>query len=624
MFASRRTVERSLAQRLSHAFLLVASLIIVTLALACGSLGLVLGHYQPSIDALLAGQAGVNQIRQGMVDEETGLRGYIDSGETPFLQPYTAGQQEIAAGEAASLPMATHADLAGPLLDMRLAERRWVDEWSTPALNVVGSALTVAQRSQFLLTGKTLFDAYRVAQATVDAQVSADIAAAQASERAVVATGLGLAAVALLATSIISRRQHRALSTALVAPVADLLVTMRRVRDGDLAARPAGIGPPELREVASDLGRMTDALVAERSRIVELEGDARSQAERLQLIVAVGREIAGSLSLRYVSDAVAAAALTISGLTTARIWLTADDETTLTAVHDSDLERSQPIEFATIRLGEGLVGRVGQYGRILSTHPDGSVATEHRGDVRTAALAVPMIVAARVVGVLELTAVTAVDVDEATLDIMRSLAGQGGTAIEAARLHNRADEMSHTDVLTGLSNRRRLETDLGVEVARCIRFRRPLAFVMLDVDHFKDFNDRNGHQVGDEILAEFGRSLADALRETDTAYRYGGEEFSVILRETDPAAALVVAERLRMSIAARFASTDGARVVTASLGIATLPHDADDAASLIAAADRALYAAKAAGRDRVVEASHLPSPRVHGLDGTSATQAASA
>jgi diguanylate cyclase (GGDEF)-like protein len=278
----------------------------------------------------------------------------------------------------------------------------------------------------------------------------------------------------------------------------------------------------------------------------------------------------------------------------------------LTALHDTDVKHGGRVERDSIRLGEGLVGRTGQHGRVLSNSPDGSIATEHRVDLPTTGLAVPMIVGARVIGVLELTTDVAGVVDDATLDIMRSLAGQAATAIEAARLHQRADEMSYTDVLTGLPNRRRLETDLGAEVARSVRYARPLAVIMLDVDHFKIFNDTHGHQVGDEILAEVSHSLAATLRETDTAYRYGGEEFCVLLRETDPTAAAAVAERLRTHIADRFAGTNGIRAVTASLGVASLPDDGNDAASLIQAADRALYAAKAAGRNCVVQASDLP------------------
>jgi diguanylate cyclase (GGDEF)-like protein len=186
--------------------------------------------------------------------------------------------------------------------------------------------------------------------------------------------------------------------------------------------------------------------------------------------------------------------------------------------------------------------------------------------------------------------------------VLHSLAGQAATAIEAARFHQSADELSHTDALTHLPNRRRLELDLDMEIARSLRYNRPIACIMLDVDHFKKVNDIHGHQAGDEILSEFGAAFSSSLRDTDTAYRYGGEEFCVLLRETDAEAAVVVAERLRVEIANRFAGNGGSAMVTASLGVAAIPRDAVDAKTLIAAADRALYAAKAAGRNCVVRA----------------------
>jgi diguanylate cyclase (GGDEF)-like protein len=200
-------------------------------------------------------------------------------------------------------------------------------------------------------------------------------------------------------------------------------------------------------------------------------------------------------------------------------------------------------------------------------------------------------------------------VDEMSLDVLHSLAGQAATAVEAARFHQNADELSHTDALTRLPNRRRLELDLDVEITRSQRYDRPIAFIMLDVDHFKDINDVHGHQAGDEILSEFGNAFTAALRETDTAYRFGGEEFCVLLRETNAASAAIVAERLRLAIANRFASNQGSAMVTASLGVAAIPGDALDAKTLIAAADKAMYAAKASGRNCVMQATAMATRR---------------
>jgi diguanylate cyclase (GGDEF)-like protein len=602
---SQLAADRSLTQRLARAFMAVALLIIATLMVTGACFAAVLGHFEPTVNTLLAGRDAVDEVQNGMLDEETGLRGYLSSGDQVFLSAYYTGQAEILEGDDASVELATRPDLVRAILAMRVAQQRWLSEWATPALAFERAVTDPAAQQSFLLSGKALFDQYRAASGAVNSQVDADVAAEQTAEHNVVLIGLAVAFGMLVLTVAVARRQHRALRAAVVAPIDDLLLTMRKVGAGDLTAQPSGVGPPELRAVAVELGHMTMTLADERSRMAEVEAEVRSQAARLGLIVNVGREISGSLSLRYVAESVGKAALTISGFEAERMWIINDERRELNVVHDTNLNHGQTGDPASLQLGEGLVGRTGQFGRTLATLATGSLATEYRVGSPIAALAVPMIVGARIVGVLEPMSVEPRGIDESSLDVLHSLAGQAATAIEAARFHQSADELSHTDALTHLPNRRRLELDLDMEIARSLRYNRPIACIMLDVDHFKDVNDIHGHQAGDEILSEFGAAFSRSLRETDTAYRYGGEEFCVLLRETDAEAAAVVAERLRVEIANRFAGNGGSAMVTASLGVAAIPRDAIDAKTLIAAADRALYAAKAAGRNCVVRATPI-------------------
>lgn len=601
--------DRRLTQRLARAFIAIAVLIIATLLVTGACFAAFLGHFEPAVNTLISGRDAVDEVHNGMLDEETALRGYLDSGDQTFLATYYAGQAEIAAGDFASISLATRPDLVAEVITLRVEQQRWLSEWATPALDIERAVTGAAERESFLLSGKALFDRYRAANDALTAQVNSDVAGEQNAEHNVVLIALAVSLGMLVFTIVVARRQHRALRASIVTPINDLLSTMRSVSAGDLSARPVGVGPLELREVADELGRMTLTLAEERSRIAGLEVEARSQAGRLGLIVNVGREISGSLSLRYVAEAVAKAALTISGFNAARMWIINADGRELNVVHDTEFGRDQVTLDVAVQLGDGLVGRAGQFGRMLATLTTGALATEYRVGTRIAALAVPMIVGARIVGVLELTSAEPAALDESSVDVMHSLAGQAATAIEAARFHQSADELSHTDALTHLPNRRRLELDLDVEIARSLRYNRPIACIMLDVDHFKMVNDVHGHQAGDEILSEFGSAFSSTLRETDTAYRYGGEEFCVLLRETDADAAAIVAERLRVEIAARFAGNLGAATVTASLGVAAIPGDAIDAKTLVAAADRALYAAKAAGRNCVRRATAIPTVR---------------
>jgi diguanylate cyclase (GGDEF)-like protein/PAS domain S-box-containing protein len=173
-------------------------------------------------------------------------------------------------------------------------------------------------------------------------------------------------------------------------------------------------------------------------------------------------------------------------------------------------------------------------------------------------------------------------------------------AAKAAMLISRdaALAASETDPLTGLSNRRRLEHDLVIECDRAMRYHRPLSFIMLDADNFKDFNDANGHQAGDEVLRDLAAIFAETLRASDTAYRYGGEEFCLLLRETAAAEAMLVAERIRVRLEQHHSGEAGA--VTASFGVATFAAHGQEPEAFVEAADKALYAAKRAGRNCVV------------------------
>lgn len=159
--------------------------------------------------------------------------------------------------------------------------------------------------------------------------------------------------------------------------------------------------------------------------------------------------------------------------------------------------------------------------------------------------------------------------------------------------------LAATDSLTGLANRRRLDQVLRQEWARAQRNRKPLAVLMVDVDHFKAFNQRHGHAGGDHALREVAKTIEASIRRpADLAARYGGEEFQVVLPETDLAGARLLAERIRTSLEALAPFADDAHSVTVSIGIG-LSGPQHDLSSVLGAADEALYRAKAKGRNRV-------------------------
>jgi diguanylate cyclase (GGDEF)-like protein len=188
--------------------------------------------------------------------------------------------------------------------------------------------------------------------------------------------------------------------------------------------------------------------------------------------------------------------------------------------------------------------------------------------------------------------------DGANLDPLATLVGQIASALKSAELHGKVLELSLTDGLTGVHNRRYFEMFLQKEVERGIRYNRRLSTIMIDIDHFKEYNDSFGHPAGDDALRKVAEDIQNgARRGLDVISRYGGEEFAVILPETEVEGARIVAEKIRQSIEA---DTRFQRKLSISLGIATLSGEQLGRADLVELADRALYQAKDQGRNRTV------------------------
>ena len=204
-------------------------------------------------------------------------------------------------------------------------------------------------------------------------------------------------------------------------------------------------------------------------------------------------------------------------------------------------------------------------------------------------------------------------------DIVRrramTVAGHFGRALVNLRIRQTLHGVSIRDQLTGLFNRRYLDEVLDREVHRAMRANRPLSVIMLDVDHFKQFNDTHGHPAGDALLRSLARMLQSRTRREDVTCRYGGEEFVMILPEAPLEVACRRAEQLRSEALRLRPNQNGAgsKPVTLSMGIAALPQDGMNARELLANADRNLYLAKQAGRDRVVAGSHPSKSEVHAL-----------
>lgn len=221
----------------------------------------------------------------------------------------------------------------------------------------------------------------------------------------------------------------------------------------------------------------------------------------------------------------------------------------------------------------------------------------------------PLTVDADAVGVLQVSCERAVDRSGVALlqDLARALA----VAVRNAETFEKTKRLTFTDDLTTLYNSRFMALYLDRELKRCRRTRSPLSLLFMDLDGFKNVNDTHGHLAGSRTLVEVGAVLEKTVRDADILIRYGGDEFVIIFPETPLSGAMVIAERIRQVIGnTRFLleSMEIEAHVSASIGIAAYPESADDVRSLITSADRAMYEAKALGKDRVVAARPLAFP----------------
>jgi diguanylate cyclase (GGDEF)-like protein len=230
------------------------------------------------------------------------------------------------------------------------------------------------------------------------------------------------------------------------------------------------------------------------------------------------------------------------------------------------------------------------------------VALLREDGMRTLAM-LPLVADGQSIGLVELLSRSAVAFDERRLDIARTMANEAAMALENARLYQDARSLADRDQLTGFYNHRYLHQRLGAEVVRAQRSRRPLSVLMLDLDDFKLVNDTFGHLFGDRVLAWIADRVRGALRGSDVPARYGGDEFAIVLPETDVTAARRAGRRILDALQEHPFRDEAHGVVpiAASIGVASFPADGRTATDLIAAADAGLYRVKAAGGHAVDE-----------------------
>ncbi len=233
---------------------------------------------------------------------------------------------------------------------------------------------------------------------------------------------------------------------------------------------------------------------------------------------------------------------------------------------------------------------------VLSSGEARNVSHVGNDDREAALILAPLRGQERVLGILYLKRLGEGTRFEAReFDVVRLFAAHVSIALQNALAHRAVQLQAQTDALTGLRNHGTFRGDLAAAIRRADAF----ALLMVDLDDFKAYNDRRGHEAGNALLRGIAEAVRDACRKSDRIYRYGGDEFCLILPRTDLGEAIDVADRVRSAIRGVHGSGSRAAGMRCSVGVATYPDDADDVDHLLQSADRALYAAKRAGRDRI-------------------------
>ncbi len=403
----------------------------------------------------------------------------------------------------------------------------------------------------------------------------------------------------------------RLLARLISRPVVELSEAADRVAGGDLDIALPVRSRDEVGRLASAFNRMTAELRSYIGRLEQSRDELRRNVDRLGATLAHTHDLGGILDV--VLETAIGSVRASGGVI---MFLDSDHNLTVRARRGLVAE-TMPSD-ARVALGKGITGGVAKSGepvRGLVGEGPGLRPDPIEPLARTV-IAVPLRQSGRVVGVLALYDKSPSDVEEVAevqftdhdLQALLTFVGQASVAVDNVLLHQEAQRLSLTDPLTGLWNYRYLTLALGHEIERATRFGRPLAVLMIDLDRFKQINDRHGHQIGDAVLIELAARMRTEVREVDTLARYGGEEFVVVLPETDADGAARTAERLGAVIRSTVFCQGSAHElpVTASLGVAVFPDHGGDASQLLRSSDNALYVAKADGRDRWKFASGQP------------------
>ena len=347
---------------------------------------------------------------------------------------------------------------------------------------------------------------------------------------------------------------------------------------------------------------MSQASAAESDNVAAELAHLRRRNDELRLLYETIRDLTGTLSVREVLDRLLGRALEHLEAEIGSILLMGPDQR-LRIVGARGLPASV-VDGTAVGEGEGISGYVVSTGKpLLVTDVERDARFRRRNHERyytSSFISAPLVHMGAARGVINVNNKRSHDpFCAADLQLLEALAGHASAALANAHRYEAVLERANRDSLTGLANHGCFWSTLALEFERADRHGRPLAVAMLDIDHFKKFNDSHGHLAGDEALCSFARLLEASSRSHDVVARYGGEEFAVILPETHEAGAHRYAEKMRREVERCGFGAEASHRLTVSIGVAGTGPGARDPQQVVALADERLYRAKSAGRNRV-------------------------
>jgi diguanylate cyclase (GGDEF)-like protein len=479
-------------------------------------------------------------------------------------------------------------DETGAIIARSSPETRVFDFATAEAVDSDITRLKTFNNEQFLITAVSLkkFDFYQAPNWTIILQIPEKEAfqAAYTFRRRLLQI-LGITAILSLLLAIF-------LAKGFTAPLANLITGAKQISAGDFSHHIAVTTDDEIGELTQNFNEM-------RVNLYNTKSDLDYRIMQLSTLYEVGKAISSELDFKKLQHMILEIVVKVINAEKGSLMLLDEAEQTLNIGVAVGL--SEEVTKSTrLEIGESIAGYVVQTRHplfIKDVESDQAFLALKKTNVKTGTLmCVPLLAKDKLLGALNVSDSKANTFAEKDFELFISLANQAAIAIENARLYRYAV----TDEMTRIYNHRYFQQRLDEELMRATRYDNRISLLILDVDHFKNFNDTYGHPEGDRVLKMVAKLIERSVREVDIVARYGGEEFVVICPEKNGEGSLTPAERIRSSVAEYDFRINGKPApITVSLGIACFPDQAKSKEELIQKADFALYYSKQHGRNRV-------------------------